>query len=317
MGLNNADRIENRDKLVKMFENLDKKLIDEYGYDIHLISKQEMKKLAEEILAQLEKVPKNSNLLKNMTEDKGDKFYQIFASLLAYSNYFLNTEGTKPIKDYYLDELKKGLELETKYPIFNNEILQYRHNLLEVINRIATKNKTNDINKFVRSISDENIITLKQQTARVYVLASELDIPRTDITTDDLDKYLDLYDECAGSIETYIKIIYGIEQIIDNNYIDFEKIINTNTYKIKTELKKIDINYEVLLSPFNTNLWNSIKHKKVQRMPTIKEIKFKYDSGTTQMKYNEFLRQSQIIYLLLILVSNFLIALELKLQKKI
>lgn len=276
-----------------------------------------MQILAEEILAQIEKVPDNTNLLKKVTEDKGDKFYQIFAALFAYSNYFLNTRGTRPIKEYYLEELKKGLELETKFPLFKAEILRYRLSLFEIINRIATKNKTNEINKFVKSISDENIITLKQQTARVYVLTSELDITRTEITTDDLDKYIDLYDECAGSIETYIKIIYGIEQIIENKNIDFEKIINTNTYKIKSELKQIDINYEVLLSPFNTNLWNAIKHKKVQRMPTIKEIKFKYDSGTIQIKYDEFLRYSQIIYLLLILVSNFLIALELKLQKKI
>jgi hypothetical protein len=300
-----------------MFENLNKKFIDEYGYEIHLISEQEMRTLAEEILGQLEKVPNNLNLLKNVIEDKGDKFYQIFAALFAYSNYFLNTQGTKPIKEYYHDELKKGLELETKYPLFKTEILQYRHSLFEIINRIATKKKTNEINKFVKSISDENIITLKQQTARVYVLTSELDITSTDIPTDDLDKYLDLYDECAGSIETYIKIIYGIEQIIDNKNINFEKIINTNTYKIKSELKQIDTNYGVLLGPFNTNIWNSIKHKKVQRIPTIKEIKFKYDSGTIQIKYSEFFRQSQIIYLLLILLSNFLVALELKLQRKI
>lgn len=115
-----------------------------------------------------------------------------------------------------------------------------------------------------------------------------------------------MYDEAAGCFETYMKINYCIEENCR-----YPSALNKDAYTVKESLKGNN-NYCKLLEPFNTVIWNSIKHAKVERDPKNKRIHFNANNRHLSYTYSEFVALRKNLYAALIIISKFHYAVLLK-----
>lgn len=308
--------------ILDLLKGVNDKIKDEYGVDEDVIDSRDIKRITEIALPQLEKEASPiSSADTSITANKIEKLYLSWAATSAFGYYFLNTQGKIPLKMFYYDELKKSFNLEHLYSTFKKTVINHKKNLFAIVDRIAKQNKANEINRYLRSISEDYKGSLNQQLVRVFEASQKIKINNKKIVTKDVDNYTRFYDECAGSIEFYIKIIYGLEMILKNPSLRFEEVIKTKTYFIKKELKKLDSAYSILLEPFNTNIWNSIKHKQYKKYPSQNKIKFEYVEGkninSLELSYNEFLTLTKKNFSTLSIISKFFSALELRLANEL
>lgn len=305
-----------------MLKGLNDKIKDEYGVDLDIIEPMDVERITKIALPEMASKESSFGLSDTrVTPSKIEELFLLLAKTSAVNYYYLNTQGAIPLKTFYYDELKKSFEIEHLYSTFKPTIKKHKKNLFLIVDRLSKKNKVTEINSYLQGVPKSYTGSLNQQLVRIFELSQDIDINVKKIDTSDLQKYLRFYDECSGTIEIYIKIIYGLEMSLLDPSKTFQNFIKSDAYAIKKKLREIDSAYRDLLEPFNTNIWNSIKHKQYKKFPSRKEIEFEFIEGKqikkSKLRYNDFLRLSKKNFSTLTIISKFLVALELKLAAEL
>ncbi len=318
MNKQNPQTKSNKKHLHSLLKGLNDKIKDEYGVDEDIIDPKDVERITRMVLPEMERKTSSLGLSDTMvTQAKIEDLFLSLAKASAVNYYYLNTQGAIPLKTFYYGELKRSLDIEHLYPTFKPIMRNHKKNLFHIIDRLSKENKVNEINTYLRGIPKSYTGSLNQQLVRIFEVSQGININLKKIETKDLEKYRRFFDECSGTIEIYIKIIYGLEMSLKNPSKTFETFIRCKAYSVKKGLREIDPAYAGLLGPFNTNIWNSIKHKQFKKYPSVEEIEFEYIEGKKieklRITYNDFLKLSKENFSALTIISKYLVALELKL----
>jgi hypothetical protein len=153
------------------------------------------------------------------------------------------------------------------------------------VKEVIKRGKIDDIILFYKTIPQSDLLSLRQQVYKLTLLIPKF-YNQKRITYKTVEEYLNMYDEAAGCFEIYLKINYCAEKILENESCSFQSSSNIDAYTIKCRLRKNNNNYSMLTDPFNTVVWNAIKHKKVIRDP--KDEKIDFNANNIHLSYTNY-----------------------------
>jgi hypothetical protein len=158
-----------------------------------------------------------------------------------------------------------------------------------------------------KSIPDRYIVSLSQEMSRLNTdFLHKLEDPPTVITDKVIDEYCEIYAKGCMCLEKYIKISFKfVNDIKGNKKIPFKDVRRTDVYRLKTKLEQSDRNFEGLLRPFSTIIWNSIKHGENIKVPSTMKITFQSNDGKRIRSYNGFMRSVGQLFSVIFLLSRF------------
>jgi hypothetical protein len=199
-------------------------------------------------------------------------FTGLFAGI-EYARYKKTTNGKITFLQYSKDRINDLFKVPPNSFLTTTRISDYKTALFNIVEDIVKQSQLNNTMSFYKTISESELLSLRQQIYKLTNLISKFYIQKRIITYKVIEEYLNLYDEAAGCFETYMKINYCVEKILEGKACFFQSALDKNAFTVKKYLRTNN-NYNVLLEPFCTVVWNSIKHKKVIRDPKNKKLDF-------------------------------------------
>lgn len=91
------------------------------------------------------------------------------------------------------------------------------------------------------------------------------------ISDDLISEYMQLYSAGCKCLEFLIKISFYVLQLSDDANYSFDIIRRTPVFSVKENLNKRNSEYNTLLEPFKTIIWNGIKHSAAIKNPKEKK----------------------------------------------
>jgi hypothetical protein len=98
----------------------------------------------------------------------------------------------------------------------------------------------------------------------------------------------------------------------ETNVFDYDKIKNIPIYEIKNRLEKSDHNYQLLLRPFITIIWNADKHTGTIKNLAKKRIEFIANEGVKWKTYGSFIQLTKELSAVTFLLSRYIFDILLK-----
>jgi hypothetical protein len=157
-----------------------------------------------------------------------------------------------------------------------------------------------------KSIPDRYVVSLSQEMSNLNLrFLNKLENPPSVITDEAIDEYSELYDKGCKCLEKFIKIsfsfIMGIKGI---NIVWHKDVQNKKVYGLKGKLEQYDCNFQKLLKPFSTIVWNSIKHGEKIKDPSSGKIVFQSSDGRRIRSYGGFIHMVGELFCVLFLLSR-------------
>jgi hypothetical protein len=90
--------------------------------------------------------------------------------------------------------------------------------------------------------------------------------------------------------------------------LDYTKIKNLPIYEIKRRLEKGNYNYQLLLRPFITIIWNADKHTGTIKHLASKRIEFIANEGVKRKTYASFIQLTKELCAVTFLISRYIFA---------
>jgi hypothetical protein len=262
---------------------------------------------------------KSSNLYKIFNQQESytseEDFQKSLIGFLAgigVAEFLHRTNGKVSLIDYVTNQLKNLFEVSKTSYLQSTNATKYRNALFGIVDDIIAKNLLKDVSTYLKLIPEDDLIDLRQQIFKLqmkYVPMFYKNIKR--VTYDTIESYQHVYEEGAGAFETYIKFNYFVNKNLEGKQLAYQNVINTEAWDVKKYLIQ-DRNYEVLLEPFKTIVWNSIKHKKIKRDTKNKKVTFHANKPTLELTYLEFIKLTKNLYAALDTLSKFRYAIILR-----
>ena len=106
--------------------------------------------------------------------------------------------------------------------------------------------------------------------------------------------------------------LYYFHNIVKYSKKSFDDVINLPAHLVKLELIQLNFNFENLLKPFKTIVWNAMKHGQVIKMPSNPKIKFvsniknqTRNENIEILTYMEFVKLTKELYSVIYLLNRF------------
>ena len=203
-------------------------------------------------------------------------------------------------------EIRKGSYLNkyryNHFRIFMSSIIS------NLINCPEYKNKSlQELVSISKSIPDRYIVGLSQEMSRLNTdFLHKLENPPRVIRDEVIDEYCEIYDKGCMCLEKYIKISFKfVNDIKGDKKLIFKDVQKRDVYRFKTKLEQFDSNFEGLLRPFSTIIWNSIKHGEKIKDPSSRKITFQSNDGKRVRSYDGFMRLVGQLFSVIFLLSRF------------
>lgn len=277
-----------------------------YGRNVKLFDKPDIRQL---LISQLKDQNIGANQLKITPKTLKD-FYRGFTMGIAKAHYNHTTNGSVSLKEFLLQNLDRLFSLSRDSLLVDTKFRSYRKYFFRVIPSNFDKEKSYRISEFLSNIDKKEFYALGQQMTNLNLAMRKLHRGDKPITISVIDQHKNIYDLCCSCIEKYLKLLYGIQKAYNGTPLEYDRIKNTNIYKIKKELIETNDNYRLLLKPFITILWNADKHSGTIKHPAKKKIQFIANEGVKMKTYSSFIQLTKEICAVTFLLSRYGILLK-------
>ncbi len=298
----------------KLLEESDKQIQLMYGRNIRLFDTQDMRKHLSNLTNQLRDHDIKPKQLK-ITPATLKFFNRGFDMGMAMAHYKHTTNGKVNIREFALKYLESLFSLSADTLLSNTKFRSYRKYFFKVIPSNMDKEKIHKINEFLKNIDKREFYALGQQMTQLNLRMRKLHRNSMPITIRVVDLHKEIYDLACSCVEKYLKIIYGITMACGVNPLDYKKIKKIPTYEIKRRLENGNYNYQLLLRPFNTIIWNADKHTGTIKHIAGKRIEFVANEGVKRKTYASFIQLTKELCAVTFLISRYFFAITLNILR--
>lgn len=183
-------------------------------------------------------------------------------------------------------------------------VCKLRTSIHQIIANIRLKFGNLDlIQKYFDSVG-EDVFTAYQMSFRLNNKIKYVLTERKIITKTVLERYIERYKEIANFMEFIIALLYGLKQILKEEYMPYsevKKLATANQIKI---LEK-DPLFVILVESYNSHIRNAINHGHFYLNPTESKIELADRNEKISWSYDEFIRYVQEVTRKMTILSHF------------
>lgn len=203
--------------------------------------------------------------------------------------------GLDPL-ELLASNLTNFFEADKKYAFFKStKYSEYRICLFSIVDKIYSYTmKFDSVKRLLKSGSAEEVFETSQLALKLSLVADLLEKDRKPLTEATVRKYISAYRDMGAYIEKTVRILISIQKILRDENVKLSEIRKYNT-RNNVEKLRTDSLFKKLLTPFNVDVWNAIKHHGVFVMPSYKKIKFTDNQKSVTWKYETLKQQTHIL----------------------
>jgi len=230
---------------------------------------------------------KSSALYKHITGEQltvTEKTYKEFENGIMFgisSSYNKDHPENKQIPKDVQQLIDKEVTILQDSFLLNTNFIEYKiafsKIIIDVIHNSYYNNMTLErLSQISKDIPKDETLSLSQLLFKIQrEYFNDLKTEFSIIDHSILERFLKIYDDCFKCLEKFMKIsLYDYYNIIKNTKKSFDNIINRPAHCVKLELINLNSDFENLLKPFKTIVWNALKHGQVIKLPSEQKIRF-------------------------------------------
>lgn len=207
---------------------------------------------------------------------------------IAKAHYDHTTHGRIGVQEFALQNLERLFEPSPNSLLINTKYEIYRKSLFNILPKKLDQNKMINLTEFLKTIPDSDNYALGQKITELNRYVPKLEKDSSRINERSVDTYKIIYDMCCSCYEKYLKILYSVLQIFNEQSVFYDKVKKMQAYDIKKSLlNQNSKDYNILVEPFKTIIWNANKHPGTVKDPTNRTVTFYSNEGKLEYDYEE------------------------------